>query len=809
MIAKKIILFAVLISIYSQLIAQTSYLNKRILVENVSAFNNAIKVATPGTQIILKNGVWKDVHLKIEGIGTKLDSIVIKAENEGKVILTGNSSIKISGKYIKVQGFWFKNGTPKSKSVIEFKKDKQNAAYNCRLTNCTISNYNPQDKSIESHWIELWGKNNRVDHNNFTGKTNAGTTLIVWLKGQENTENHHLIDHNFFGYRPNLGENGSETIRIGTSTNSLLSSKTTVEFNTFKNCNGEIEIISNKSCDNIYKNNLFIESEGTLTLRHGNRALVENNVFIGNNNPKVGGIRIINEGHKIQNNVLINVVGKNYRSPITIMNGVPNSPLNRYSQVKNVTIQNNTLINCSPMVFGAGKDSEKSLTAVNTTFANNLITNTTNTSVLEEQDAISGIQFIGNIVDSDSSVNPAQFTKINIVWNLLKGLPMPSISNDEMKKNSKKISVSPKYDCTNSERIDFVAGAFNLDNKKLPLAILAKTGPSWTPIISKIIEKVQNPSEINVKPGIRTLEKALKKASNNSSLILSSGTYFIKKTMKINGNIHIKALDTIAKVILKSANDLEKGLLYFFRMNENSSLHLDNISFDGGYKSPVKYAIVSPDEQKPNSYSVFVKNCNFKNFSNSNGAVFKAYQGAFADTLSILNSTIENCYRGLNISYEKSLAGKTNVKNIIIKNTIFKNIDEFAINYYRNNINPLTSGGNLIVDHCIFSNVYNKEKGYTIKIKGIDKVKITNSVFENSYQIKDFISLNGITNMIKNCLVYMNGNIKTSNNATKDNIIFKSPKWDNHKLFIPKKKSILLKENNGIGRIGLTQNKKE
>ena len=94
----------------------------------------------------------------------------------------------------------------------------------------------------------------------------------------------------------NLGVNGGETIRIGTSANSMESSRTIVENNTFKNCDGEIEIISNKSANNIFRNNLFLESKGSLTLRHGNNTLVEGNVFLGNNVSKTGGIRVINEG---------------------------------------------------------------------------------------------------------------------------------------------------------------------------------------------------------------------------------------------------------------------------------------------------------------------------------------------------------------------------------------------------------------------------------------------------------------------------------------------------------------------------------
>ena len=43
----------------------------------------------------------------------------------------------------------------------------------------------------------------------------------------------------------------------------------------FDRCDGEVEIISSKSGGNIYRGNLFLQSRGTLTLRHGDGNLVE------------------------------------------------------------------------------------------------------------------------------------------------------------------------------------------------------------------------------------------------------------------------------------------------------------------------------------------------------------------------------------------------------------------------------------------------------------------------------------------------------------------------------------------------------
>lgn len=775
-------------------------------VSNTAEFNEAIKKAIPGTTITLKNGTYNNVYLQVHGFGSKNLPITVQAETPGKVLITGDSKLSISGEYMIVSGLWFKNGTPTGKEVITFKKDSKNVANNCRLTNCTISYFNPTDKSIENHWVDLWGKNNRVDHNNFTGKTNGGTTLVVWLKGEEHIENNHQIDHNYFGERPELGVNGGETIRIGTSENSMKSSKTIVEYNTFKQCNGEIEIISNKSCNNIYRNNIFIECEGALTLRHGNGALVENNVFVGNNKPRVGGIRIIGEDHIIRNNFLIGISGDDYRSPIVLMNGVPNSPLNRYFQVKNATIQNNTLINCSAVLFGAGKDAEKSLAPINSVFANNLISNTTGATIMNANDAISGISFSTNFMESTSDVDSRYFTKTNIDWALLGSLPMPT-ENNNILKTAKKIANSPDVDITNSKRSPFVAGAFNLNNTIVPEAITTKSGPNWKPLIEK---PVINPISkiIEIQPGLETLSKALKKVNSGDKILLNPGTYLVSKTMKISGNITIEGKEDASKIIIKANDDVEKPLSYFFRITEDSSVSLKNLTLNGESKEYVKYAVVSPAENEGKLYNLFIDKCTFINFKNTNGGtIFKAYIGTLADTISITNSTFEDSYRGLNLSYEKDPIGKVNAKHLLIHSTSFKNIEEFAINYINSGTIGTNIEGDLKITNCVFSKIYNTEKGYTIKTKGIPNVTITNTVFENSYQQKTPINLSGFGNSISNCLVSDNGYIKTSKGAQSNNILYKSAKWDDKNLFIPSKKSPLLKENNGIELIGLIPNK--
>lgn len=771
------------------------------LVANIEQYNKVIKSVKPGDSIILKNGNWKNVKLLAMGTGTIENPISVSAETPGKVIISGNSNLRIAGSYITVSGLWFKGGHTSESAVISFKKDNNSIANNCRLTDCTISNYNPRN-IVQYYYLELWGKNNRVDHNNFTGKTNAGTTLVVWLKSEEHLRNKHRIDHNYFGERPPLGRNGGETIRIGTSTYSESSSQTTVENNFFQKCNGEIEIISNKSGDNIFRNNLFLECEGTLTLRHGDRALVEKNVFLGNNKPETGGIRVINEGHTVVNNLLVGLTGDGYRAPISVMSGIQNSPLNRYKPVKNVNIQNNTLINCRAVEFGVGKDEEKTVAPSQVTFANNLITNSNASKVMESYGSLSGIDFSGNIVNSQAKVNPEYFAKATINWKTLSSLPIPTEDNSSLEK-IEKLGNSPQEDITGAIRENYVAGAFNLDSKDLPEAIKMNVGPSYKPKIKKVEARKDS---LIIKPGIGTLERALSKTSTQTELYLQTGTYYIEDEMRIEGNIKISGIEK-GKVFLKIAKDVEKRPLYFFRVKEESKLSLENLILDASGDHVPKYAVVSPTEGKERKYSLFVDNCDFLNFTNTNGgSIYKAYADTFADTISFSNSRMENSYRGLNLSYQKDSRGKVNAQNIIIKNTAFKNIQQYAVNFYCEGSGCSSNNSKLVINQCVFSNVYNQDGGVIVKTKNIESVQISNTVFEHSYNIKYPVRLAGEKSFIHNSVLFDAREVKLSKGASEENLMFKKPKWEDEKRFIPSKNSYLLKENNGIGRIGLLPN---
>lgn len=317
------------------------------IVSNTNQFNSAVKSLKPGDSLVLSNGTWANADLLFKGKGTPSAPIYLKPQTPGKVLLTGNSRLRLSGQHLLVDGLVFTAGAQTDDHVIAFRESSSVLATNCRVSNCIITNYHPAKVGQDTKWVSLFGASNRVDHCYFAGKTNLGTVLVVWLPDDPaHSTNYHLIDHNHFGPRPLLGENGAEIIRVGDSSASFNTSRTTVEANLFQECDGEGEIISNKSCENVYRQNTFIGCQGALTLRHGHRCTVTGNFFFGQNKPETGGVRIIGEDHKVYNNYFADLAGDGTRSALTFMFALTNSPLNGYFPVKRAVVAFNTFVNC-------------------------------------------------------------------------------------------------------------------------------------------------------------------------------------------------------------------------------------------------------------------------------------------------------------------------------------------------------------------------------------------------------------------------------------------------------------------------------
>jgi poly(beta-D-mannuronate) lyase len=335
----------------------------------------------------MTDGVWTDQQIEFAGNGTAFDSIVLRAQTPGGVVLTGTSSLRISGDHLHVEGLHFKDGNAmNSGHVVQF-RGSLGQATNSRFTNSIIDSYNPPSQDDRYHWVSLYGSSNRVDHNRFINQNHSGVTVVTWLNDGATTPVSHRIDSNHFADRPEGTGNGFESIRIGTSSRATQRAEVIVENNVFERADGEIEIISNKSGGNTFRYNTFRESAGTLTLRHGSDANVTGNFFLGNGKDRSGGIRVIGEDHNITNNYIEGVDGRS-DGAIAITAGVDSDDPTQYEQVKNVTIAHNTIVNVerAGIVFDSLYDAnDQNLLAENVTIAANILANTSG-SLFEGQE---------------------------------------------------------------------------------------------------------------------------------------------------------------------------------------------------------------------------------------------------------------------------------------------------------------------------------------------------------------------------------------------------------------------------------------
>ncbi|SIS74648.1 poly(beta-D-mannuronate) lyase [Zobellia uliginosa] len=696
--------FIFLIGTFSFVTAQ-----QKSTVKNVAEFNKALRTVQPGDSIVLAKGIWKDSELLFEAEGTAEKPITLTVEEKGKVTLEGESNLRIAGNYLIVKGLVFKNGHTPTNAVISFRKDRDKMANHSRLTECVIDNFNNPERQVQDYWITIYGKNNRIDHNHIVGKKNLGVTMIVGLDTEDSRENNHKIDHNYFGPRPTYGNNGGETLRIGTSHHAMENSNTLVASNYFDRCNGEHEIISNKSCQNTFKYNTFFECTGTLTMRHGNETLVDGNVFIGNGKPSTGGVRVINESQTVINNYHIGLTGYRFRGAFVMMNGVPDSPPNRYVPVIDSKVNNNTFVNCENILFGAGSDEERSQAPRTSEFSRNIIYNDTKKDIFTINDDISGISFKNNILGKNSETTIEKgFVKADI--QLVKneqGFLIPT-----SKKIKHKISISPN------------------------IATKENTGVTWYSKEDKTVA-LNSGKTIKVKAGINTLYDEVKKSEAGDIMVLEEGgTYLLTKAVKIDHPLSVK---TEGK---EKANILFERMMAF-EIQDGGSLSLENISFDGA-KSP-DYAGNSVISTSKNSmienYKLFIDKCEFKDMVvNHSFDVLRVSKGTFADTISIKNSTFRKITGSIAaLDTETDDIGAYNVEYVIMKNNIISELQGAALRLYRGGKDESTFGPFLEVDHNVFDKVgFGKKNKYksAISLYGVQEIDIKNNIFRDSKAIQ-------------------------------------------------------------------------
>ncbi len=432
-------------------------------VSTAAEIARAAAEAKPGDVLVLSDGEWKDQVIVFGAKGTAEKPIALRAQTPGKVVLTGKSSVEIDGEHLVVSGLFLKDGQLTGDGV-------KLAGRNNRLTESAVVG------GSYKFFVHLFGTSNRFDHCYLAGKTNDSPTLQIEVEGKPN---YHRLDHNHFGHRPPLNRNGGETIRVGYSHQSMTNSGTLVEHNFFECCDGELEIISNKSCENTYRANTFLECAGMFTLRHGNRCVVDGNFFIGRHKNGSGGIRIIGEDHVVINNYIEGVE----KGGFWITSGISNSELKGYFQARNCVIAFNTFADSrGPAIeLDAGFGSSgRTLRPENITIANNVFA-LSQGNLLKGKEGGSGYKWLGNVTSAESSEQKG-IRKLDAKLERAKdGLWRPT-ADSPLRGGGEGDFAFIKTDMDGQERkgrIDVGSDQFSTEPAKAYPLTARETGPSW------------------------------------------------------------------------------------------------------------------------------------------------------------------------------------------------------------------------------------------------------------------------------------------------------------------------------------------
>ncbi len=672
------------------------------LVRDQAAYRAAAKAAKPGDEIVLADGEWRDFQILFEGIGEPLKPIVLRAQTKGGVVLSGNSNLRLSGKHLLVSGLVFRDGHALSDEVITFRRDSRRVASNSRVTEVVIDRFNKPDRRAEDIWVALYGEDNRVDHSHFEGKTNAGVTLaVIRPKGQPQA-NRHRIDHNYFGPRPNLGSNGGETIRIGTSEESLTDSNTIVENNYFEHTDGEVEIVSSKSGGNIFRGNVFYESQGALVLRHGSGNLVEGNFFFGNSKPHTGGVRVVNPRQTVRDNYLERLSGTGFTSAITVMNGVPNSVINRYHQVVGAVIENNTIIEPARITLAAGADAERSAPPKDTVFRRNLIVASSGSDPFRAEGDISGISFAGNV--QTPVAKPL----------LASGFERRAVT---VSRNADGLLVP-------DGKVD--AG---MTGRRVPVKREA-TGAAWYPKRAQTVTAFGSGSVQDIGGG-DALAAAVARAPDGGVVRLAGGTY------RVDAPIVVERTLTIA-----GASAADKPVITFtaptlFQIEDGGRIALSNLVLSGADApaAPGNAVLRTSARSMPTNYTVVIEESEVRGLSAPAFDVIATTPDTLADRIAIFASKFDGVSGSvLAARSETKGKGHYNAEYVEISNSEFRNVGSVA-EVLRGGTDESTFGPHVTVANSLIENSGRAGEA-SLHLSGVQHAAIVGNRFVGSGPVR-------------------------------------------------------------------------
>ena len=301
--------------------------------DSAKSFSDTLQLVEAGDTIIVANGRYDGWVVELSAEGTIEKPVTIRPESSMGVTFTGVNHFKITGSYVTLNGFLF-DGCRLDKNLLEF-----DGSDHCRIEESVFQNSGGERAVIG---IKAGSRNNSLVDCRFINIAARSVNLHIndeiYKRG---IPTGNVIRNNHFQDIPSANQNGRETIKIGTNqpTFGHVMVNAIVEDNTFLRCDGEAEIISNKSAGNIYRRNVFNQCKGELVMRGGQNCLIEANRF----DSCSGGIRLCGTGHIVRDNVILNSRGTGIR----LYFGMTKDQGGHYQAAGSCLITNNTIVDAA------------------------------------------------------------------------------------------------------------------------------------------------------------------------------------------------------------------------------------------------------------------------------------------------------------------------------------------------------------------------------------------------------------------------------------------------------------------------------
>ena len=363
---------------------------------SLDELRSMIASALPGDRIELADGTYTNEEpIEVSVHGTEQAPIVITAQTVGGATIGGASSFHVEdASHVILRGFKLTHAVEEGEVALSIVGSNH--------VRFTRNEFAIKDTTSISTWMRLEGAGsgyNRIDHNDFHDKKSSNVFLAVYgdaPDGSLGMSQHDRIDHNHFR-KLTLDSEGGECLRIGDSKRGTVSAHTLVEANLFEECNGDPEVISNKSSENVFRGNTLRNNKGSLVLRHGNKNVVDGNFILNN----AGGMRVYGHDHLITNNYIEGSTGTGAQGTIILSSGCTEADTGKgtdCSVANRVTVAFNTLVGNQPthLVIGAST-STRPIPARDLRIENNLLVGEQGTLVDFER-APEGFTATGNML---------------------------------------------------------------------------------------------------------------------------------------------------------------------------------------------------------------------------------------------------------------------------------------------------------------------------------------------------------------------------------------------------------------------------